>query len=216
MLIKFKKALILAPHTDDGELGCGGTIHKLIKEGCKVHYAAFSACQQSVLSHFDSDILIKEVKQATNILGIESNNLILFDYEVRTFNYHRQAILDDILKLKKDINPDIVFIPSLNDIHQDHYTIANEAVRAFKWSTIFCYELPWNNFNFNTSCFISLNEMNLDAKIAALSAYESQAHRPYANSEFIHSLAKVRGVQSNNSFAEAFELIRLNIIQAPL
>ncbi|MBK7636807.1 MAG: PIG-L family deacetylase, partial [Saprospiraceae bacterium] len=135
-----------------------------------------------------------------------------FDYEVRTFNYHRQAILDDILKLKSEIKPDIIFIPSLNDIHQDHYTIANEAVRAFKWSTILCYELPWNNFNFNTSCFISLQKTDLDAKIEALAAYQSQAHRPYANSEFIQSLAKVRGVQSNNLFAEAFELIRINII----
>jgi len=209
MNIQFKRALILAPHTDDGEFGCGGTINKLIENGCEVYYAAFSACQQSVLPDFPSDILITEVKAATKELGIKPENLFLFDYDVRTFNYRRQDILDDILKLKKQINPDLVLMPSINDIHQDHFTIANEGVRAFKWSTILCYELPWNNFNFNTSCFISLTEANLNKKVEALSQYKSQAHRPYANEEFIKSLSKVRGVQSGREYAEVFEMIRM-------
>lgn len=211
MEINLNKVLILAPHTDDGEFGCGATIAKLIQEGKEVYYAAFSACQQSVLPEFPSDILITEVKAATSILGIKQENLILFDYDVRTFNYRRQDILDDILKLKKDIDPDMVFIPSLNDIHQDHFTIANEAVRAFKWKTIFSYELPWNNFNFNTSSFFSINKVQLNLKLQALKQYKSQEHRPYANEDFITGLATVRGVQSGGTFAEAFELIRLNI-----
>lgn len=211
MDVKFKKVLVLAPHTDDGELGCGGTISKLIENGSEVYYAAFSACQQSVLPQFASDILITEVKAATKTLGIKPGNLLLFDYEVRTFNYHRQAILDDILKLKKQIDPDLVFMPSVNDIHQDHFTVANEGVRAFKWSTILCYELPWNNFNFNTSCFFSLEDSHVQKKMDALSEYKSQMHRPYANAEFIRGLAKTRGVQSGNNYAETFEIIRLNI-----
>ena len=92
-----QKILILAPHTDDGEFGCGGAIVKFTKEGCDVYYAAFSACQQSVLPDFPSDILISEVKEATKILGIKPENLILFDYEVRTFGYRRQEILDDLI-----------------------------------------------------------------------------------------------------------------------
>lgn len=211
MQLIFKTVLVLAPHTDDGEFGCGGTINKFIQEGSEVYYSAFSACQQSVLADFPQDILITEVKAATKKLGIKPDNLLLYDYDVRTFNYHRQQILDNILELKKNINPDLVLIPSLNDIHQDHFTIANEAVRAFKWSTILCYELPWNNFNFNTSCFIKLDQSNLEAKLAALSEYKSQMHRPYANQEFIKGLAKTRGVQSGNEYAETFEIIRLNI-----
>ena len=211
MNIEFKKALVLAPHTDDGEFGCGGTINKLIDAGCEVYYAAFSACEQSVLPEFPKDVLITEVKAATKTLGIKPENLFLFNYEVRTFNFHRQSILDDILNLKKMISPDVVLMPSVNDIHQDHFTIANEGVRAFKWSTILCYELPWNNFNFNTSCFVSLEEKNLDAKLAALSEYQSQKHRPYADKDFIKGLAKTRGVQSGNTWAETFEIIRFNI-----
>lgn len=202
-----KRILVLAPHTDDGEFGCGGTISKMLDEH-EVYYVAFSACQKSVPPPYDSDVLLKEVKAATGVLGIKPENLILLDYDVRTFNYRRQDILDDILRLKKQITPDIVFMPSLHDIHQDHYTITNEGIRAFKFSSVLCYELPWNNFTFNTSCFIKLNDDQLDKKCKALAEYKSQAHRPYANADFITSLAKVRGVQSGHKYAEAFEVVR--------
>ena len=208
MFKSFKKVLVLAPHTDDGEFGCGGTIAKLVANGIEVHYVAFSACEQSVLPQFPSDILITEVKAATQILGIKPENLTLLKYDVRTFNYHRQAILDDILKIKSTINPDLIFIPSINDIHQDHATIANEAVRAFKFTTILCYELPWNNFNFGTTCFVKLDKEFIDTKIEALKQYKSQQHRSYANGEFIRALARTRGVQINNHYAEVFEVIR--------
>lgn len=207
--LKDKRILVLAPHTDDGEFGCGGTINSLINNGASVYYAAFSACKQSVLKEFPEDILITEVKKATSVLGIKKENLILFDYNVRTFNYHRQEILDDILNLKKELQPDLIFMPSINDIHQDHFTISNEGMRAFKFSTILCYELPWNNFNFNTSCFYKLTHEDIDAKINALSEYKSQYQRAYANPDFIKSLAKVRGVQSGTTYAETFEIIRL-------
>lgn len=208
MIDKDKRILILAPHTDDAEFGCGGTISKLVDNGNEVYCAAFSACEQSVLKQFPTDILITEVKAASSKLGIKPENLFLFDYQVRTFNYRRQEILDSIIQLKNKIAPDVVFIPSLNDIHQDHATIANEAFRAFKFSSILCYELPWNNISFSTSCFMVLEERHVMNKIDALMEYKSQAHRPYANAEFIRSLATVRGVQINTKYAECFEILR--------
>ena len=208
MTEKFKTVLILAPHTDDGEFGCGGTIRKFIEQGANVYYVAFSACEQSVLPMFPKDILTLEVKAATKVLGIKEENLILFRYDVRTFNFHRQAILDDMIALKKEINPDLIFIPTLNDIHQDHSTIAKEALRAFKFSSILSYELPWNNLNFSTSCFIYLDEEHIQKKVEALSKYKSQSHRNYANEEFLRSLARTRGVQVNTHYAEVFEIIR--------
>ncbi len=206
-MIKNKRILVLAPHTDDGELGCGGSIAKL-REQNEVYYAAFSACQKSVPPPFDADVLLTEVKAATAVLGLKKESLILLDYDVRTFNYLRQEILDDILRIKKELSPDVVFMPARHDIHQDHFTITNEGIRAFKFSTVLCYELPWNNFSFNTSCFIPLEEAHVAAKCRALHEYKSQAHRPYANDEFIKSLARVRGVQSGHQYAEAFEVVR--------
>lgn len=208
MNITEKKILVLAPHTDDLEFGCAGTVSKLIENGNEVFCAAFSACQQSVRKEFPPDILITEIRAASKILGINSKNLILFNYSVRTFNYHRQDLLDDILKLKAQIQPDIVFIPALTDVHQDHYTIAQEGFRAFKFSSLLSYELPWNNLSFNTACFMKLEERHILKKIEAVQQYKSQAHRPYANEEFIRSLARTRGVQINTLYAECFEVIR--------
>ena len=206
--IKNKKVLVLAPHTDDAEFGCGGTLARLLEDDNEVYCAAFSACEQSVLKSFPSDILITEVKAATKKLGIKPTNLILFDYEVRTFNFHRQQILDNLIKLRKDIQPDIVFMPSANDIHQDHFTISQEGLRALKFSTIFCYEMPWNNLTFNTSSFFVLKEKHLKKKIEALNEYKSQAHRTYANADFVRSLARVRGEQVSAKYAECFDIIR--------
>lgn len=209
--IENKNILILAPHTDDAEFGCGGTIAKLIEQNNNVYCAAFSACQQSVLKEFPSDILITEVKEATFELGLKPENLMLFDYEVRTFNFRRQDLLDDILKIKQNISPDFVFMPSVNDVHQDHYTIAQEGLRAFKFSNILCYELPWNNLSFDTSCFCVLSEAHIQKKINSVLRYKSQAHRNYANADFVKSLARIRGTQINTQYAECFEVLRLKM-----
>jgi len=206
---KIRKILVLAPHTDDGEFGCGGTISKFLQNGVEVYYAAFSACEQSVLPEFPKDILIKEVKEATSELGISKENLFLYKYDVRTFNFKRQEILDDMIRLKNKIHPDLVFIPSLNDVHQDHATIAMEAVRAFKFNSILSYELPWNNFTFSNTYFSVLSKVEVDVKLEALKKYKSQAHRTYASEEYIRSLARTRGVQIGQEYAEVFEVIRL-------
>lgn len=208
MLNQKKRVLVLAPHTDDGEFGCGGTIAKLILDGHDVYYAAFSACQQSVLPQFPSDILITEVKAATKVLGISPENLILFDYDVRTFGYRRQEILDDMIKIRQEIQPDLIFMPEINDVHQDHKTIAEEALRAYKFNSILSYELPWNNFSFHTSSFVHLQEEHIQIKVKALKEYQSQAHRPYSDENFIRSLAHTRGVQIGTNYAEAFNVVR--------
>ena len=100
-------------------------------------------------------------------------------------------------------------MPSLHDIHQDHTTIAQEGLRAFKNTTILGYELIWNNLTFNAQCFVKLREEDVEAKIKALVEYRSQGKRDYLSKEFIYSLAKSRGVQAGTGYAEAFEVVRL-------
>jgi LmbE family N-acetylglucosaminyl deacetylase len=204
-----KRILVLAPHTDDGELGVGGSISKFIENGSEVYYVAFSSAEQSVPLGFDKDILKTEVKNATSKLGIKPQNLIVLGYEVRKLNYFRQEVLEEMVRLKRTIQPDLVFIPSLHDIHQDHTTIAQEGLRAFKTSTILGYELIWNNLSFDTTSFISLEERHVEKKVLALQEYQSQHGRDYMSKEFIFSLAKTRGVQMGAAYAEAFEVVRL-------
>jgi LmbE family N-acetylglucosaminyl deacetylase len=203
-----KRILVLAPHTDDGELGCGAAIAKFSSQAKEVFYAAFCLCSRSLPSSLPADTLAKECKEATAILGVESSRLILFDYEVRELPAARQQVLEELLKLNKDINPDVIFLPAASDIHQDHQVIHQEGIRAFKNKTLAGYELPWNNFSMNTNFFIRLAKTELDKKIDSLKAYRSQSHRNYMSEEFIRSLAKVRGVQAGSEYAEAFELYR--------
>ncbi|MDN5130870.1 PIG-L deacetylase family protein [Aliarcobacter butzleri] len=211
MLNNFKNVYILAPHTDDGELGAGGTISKLIELGANVYYFAFSTAEQSVPDGFPKDILKTEVLDATSKLGIKKENVIIYNYEVRKLNYARQEILEDLIKHRKNLKPDLVFMPSLNDIHQDHSTIAQEGLRAFKNTTILGYELIWNNLTFDTTSFIKLEKRHIQAKSDALKEYKSQGERDYMSEEFIFSLARTRGVQIGTHYAESFEVIRLVI-----
>jgi LmbE family N-acetylglucosaminyl deacetylase len=208
MYNKFKNVLVLSPHTDDAELGAGAFIYKLIQAGANVIYAAFSTAEESVPKGQPRDILSTEVKAATQVLGIKSENLVLYKYGVRRLNYNRQDILEDLIQLRKKCHFDLVLMPSKNDIHQDHQTIASEGLRAFKQTTILGYELVWNNLAFNTTSFVVLDKKDVEKKVASLACYESQNYRDYMSEDFIYSLARTRGVQIGTEYAEAFEVVR--------
>jgi len=207
-LNKFSNVLVLAPHTDDGELGCGGTMAKLVEDGRNIFVATFSLAEDSIPEKFPKSQTKTEFVNAMDRLGIKNENIIIFNYKVRNFHNFRQDILEDLIKLKNKINPDLVFLPSINDIHQDHQVIANEGLRAFKRVTIFGYELPWNNVVFETRCFVKLNNNHINKKIEALKCYETQKHRAYLDADFIKGLAKTRGTQIEAEYAESFEVVR--------
>jgi LmbE family N-acetylglucosaminyl deacetylase len=208
-MLKFDRVLVLAPHTDDGELGCGATIARLIEQGSEVFYAAFSTADESVAAHFPKNQLELEVREATKILEIPQENLLIFKYQVRKLNYVRQEILEELIRIKPIIQPDLVLLPSSNDIHQDHRTIYEEGLRAFKFCSLFGYELIWNNLSFSTDIFVEVEERHLQLKIKALEAYKTQENKPYMSPDFIRSMAVVRGVQTGKALAESFENIRI-------
>ncbi len=201
-----ERILILSPHTDDGELGCGGSIARFVEEGKEVDYVAFSSCEKSVPAGCPSDILIHEIKKATGVLGV--TDLLLYDLEVREFPGLRQKILDTMIEIREKVKPDIVLTPSSYDTHQDHKTVREETLRAFKKCTILGYEQPWNNITFDTMAFIPLEEMHIMKKIEALNCYETQKGKKYFKEEFIKGLAQTRGTQIDEMYAEAFEVIR--------
>ena len=203
-----KKVLVLAPHTDDAELGCGGSIAKFVEEGREVHVVSFSIAEDSLLPGFPKDALLKEFHKAMSVLGVDESRLYTFRFRVRNFPEQRQDILEEIVKLRESIKPDLVFVPSPNDIHQDHQVIASEGLRVFKKVSILGYEQPWNNISFETRSFVKLEKRHLRKKIEALHCYETQKHRDYLNEDFITSLARTRGTQFENEYAEAFEVLR--------
>ena len=208
MIDSWKRALVLAPHTDDGEFGCGGTMARLVEDGAEVRYVAFSIATKSLPEGFPADTLAEEVKEATAEIGIPAGNLTVHDFDVRTFPDHRQEILELLIQLWEELEPDAVLQPTLNDIHQDHQVIAMEGLRAFKRTTILGYEIPWNNFNFDYQAYVALERGHLKKKTAALAKYASQQHRRYSDPEYIWNVARTRGINVNRSYAEVFQVYR--------
>jgi LmbE family N-acetylglucosaminyl deacetylase len=206
MMFNYKRILVLGAHTDDGELGCGGSIAKFIAEGKSVYYVAF-ACA-SLPEGWPADTLKKEIRSAAHVLGIPHSQVSVLDYPVREFPRLRQEILDDMVKLKRQIEPDLVFLPSVHDTHQDHEIIAREGFRAFKHSTMLGYELPWNHQTYKGDTFVLLDEEHIQKKLDAVSCYQSQKHRYYFCEEFIRGWAATRGIQVAHKYAEVFDTVR--------
>jgi len=209
VLTGLTRALVLAPHTDDGEFGCGGTMARLVDSGADVRYVAFSIATRSLPEGFAPDTLAREVREATAELGISEANLTVYDFDVRTFPERRQDILEVLVALWEDWKPDAVFQPSLHDIHQDHQVIAAEGLRAFKRTTILGYEIPWNNFDFAYQAYVALERTHLERKVAALEKYASQKHRRYSDREYIWNVARTHGINVNREYAEVFEVYRV-------
>jgi LmbE family N-acetylglucosaminyl deacetylase len=190
-------------------MGCAGTISRLIEEGVSINYVAFSKCTASVPKGFAPDTLVGEAKECLKRLGVPADKVQIEDFPVRYFHQFRQEILEILVSLRKMLNPDLVFSPSLDDLHQDHAVIAMEALRAFKHTSLLGYELVQNSRQFPTSCFFALEKQHLEAKAYALLAYESQGGRSYLQRDFLFGHAKMRGIQCNSEYAEAFEPIRM-------
>jgi len=205
----WRRVLVLAPHTDDGEFGCGGTMARLVDAGAEVRYVAFSIATRSLPEGFPPDTLAREVRDATAELGIPESQLTVHDFDVRTFPQHRQDILELLVELWEEWRPEVVFQPSIHDVHQDHQVVAAEGLRAFKRTTILGYEIPWNNFDFSYQAYLPLALAHVERKIAALSKYASQQHRRYSDPEYIRHVARTHGINVNREYAEVFEIYRV-------
>lgn len=204
----YRRTLILAPHTDDAELGAGGTLARLREEGLEMLCVAFSSARESLPAHMPEDALVVEARAAWDVAGMPQEALRILDFPVRKFPQYRQAILEELIAIKREFDPDLVLAPASTDVHQDHHTIHQEALRAFKQTTLLGYELPWNNIHFSADTVIALHARHVDKKVEAIGAYATQAHRPYTQPELIRSWARTRGVVIGAEYAEAFEVSR--------
>jgi LmbE family N-acetylglucosaminyl deacetylase len=208
-----RRILVLAPHTDDAELGCGGTLSRLVEQGHEVFVAVFSIASDSLPDEYPRDTLKHEFFSAMQTMGISNKNALVREYPVRRLVEYRQDILEELVALRKQISPNMVFLPCEQDIHQDHHVIYAEGVRAFKNTSVLGYELFWNNLSFAPQLIVSLEERHLAHKWEMLQAYNSQVElgRRYFSRELVYGLARVRGVQAGKEFGEAFQVIRLNV-----
>ena len=204
------KVLLLSPHTDDVELSAGATLAKLSQDKSNTFaWAVFSTCEDAVPQGWPSDTLKKEFTAVASKCGI--GTLYIYNFPNKNFPEHRQEIMDNLDQIKQEFKPDLIIAPSLNDSHQDHKTIAEESIRVFKKDTsIIGYEMPWSNLIFQPQLFVRVTPTHMEMKWSLLQNYKSQftLKRNYFSKEFIFGWARMRGVQCNSEYAEAFEVIR--------
>jgi N-acetylglucosamine malate deacetylase 1 len=205
------KILAVAPHTDDVELGCGGTVAKMVEQGAELHYVALSDCRGTLIGHFPEDKLELECRSACEALGIPAANVHVHHLNGSHFYAEPRNVFDRLEELRDSVKPDLVLIPSLTDTHEDHKITAQQAIIVFRRGfSILAYEQPWNNLGFCPTYFVGLTEQQFAKKVEALSRYETQFHfnRPYMAGEFNRSLARTRAMQMGGELAEAFEVVK--------
>jgi len=204
------RVLLLSPHTDDIEIGAGGTLTKLLHGKDNIFcWVVFSICENAVPQNLSPDTLRNEFTAV-------ASHLKMTNYQIHKFpnmNFPACAleIVKELDRVKGEFKPELVIAPSLNDFHQDHRTVAEQAVRVFKKDTsIIGYELPWNNLIFQPQLLVRLTQEQMEGKWQILSLYKSQfiLQRNYFSKEFIFGWARMRGTQCNAEYAEAFEITR--------
>lgn len=201
------RLLACGAHPDDIELGCGGSLAKFSQKGTELYAAIFSHCSDETPG--DPDLRMRECIAASLEMGIKRPRI--YDFPNRQMPEHRSAIMEEMDKLQEAIEPDMVFVPYLEDPHQDHETIARAAIRTFRRrETILHFEiLRYGSHSFTPSLFIDISE-TIDRKIAALGKYESQLkQRSYFDEESFRSLARTRGAQSGYEYAEGFIIYKM-------
>ncbi|MDC3042698.1 PIG-L family deacetylase [Candidatus Pelagibacter sp.] len=220
-----KKILILSPHADDEILGCGGFISKYSKLNYDINVLILTNASIGAPEIYSAD-LIKKIRNE----AIKANNLIgtkkLFFENLPALNLNllpTYKIAKILEKYLSECNPEIVLMPSKNDIHDDHKIIFNAAKVAMRLNKksnlrkILTYEVlsetEWNEDenSFNPNYFVALKKSDIDNKVRAFLKYKSQVRKfPHPRSkEAIINLSKVRGSQVFMNYAEAFKVEKI-------
>jgi LmbE family N-acetylglucosaminyl deacetylase len=203
------KVLFLGPHPDDVEFGAGGILAKLLRIGYMAEIVTFSTCAESLPPGYPPDLVVEEMKDSMKSLGITDYSIL--DFRVRDFPAHRQDILEHLVKIRSSKKYDLVIAPSPTDLHQDHSVLGTEATRAFPTSSMLHYEITNHHKSFLPTVYVEIAQDDLNTKISAVRCYKTQIKlRPrFSDPRNIEAIARVRGMQIQTEFAEAFEISRL-------
>ena len=194
----------IGAHPDDIELGCGALIADIVDQ-TNVVCVTLSDNQKNP----DLQDLVEEHRQAMAILGVKPENAILHDFTTRRFQAARQDILEVMLGLKKQYHPEVVFVHTDQDIHQDHKTITEEALRAFRGTTLLGFDVLRSSYGFFPDFLVEVSEEGVSKKIQALKAYKTYANKYYFNENIIHATAIRHGALAERPYAEGFDILRI-------
>lgn len=196
--------LFLGAHPDDIELGCGAFISDMVGKA-DIHCMTFSDNQKNP----DLQHLVGEHYDSMHQLGLSDDQIELGQFETRRFPDFRQEILEKMLALRRQYQPEIVFVHTAQDIHQDHQTVTQEATRAFRGTTVLGFDVLRSSYGFFPHFLAEVSEQSVENKIAALNKYSTYANRYYFSPDIIRATAIRHGALAERPFAEGFDIIRI-------
>ena len=199
-----KRVLFLGAHPDDIELGCGALLNHIVKQ-TDVLCVTLSDNQQNP----DLKNVKEEHYASMAVLGVPKDKIIFGQFRTRVFPDSRQEILEYFLKLRKDFKPDLIFTHSKQDIHQDHNTMTDEALRAFRGITVLGFDVVRSSHGFFPHFLVEVTADDVNKKIEALAKYETYRDRYYFNKELTRSIMVRHGALAERPFAEGFDILRI-------
>jgi len=199
-----KRVLFLGAHPDDIELGCGALLHHIVRQ-TEVLCVTLSDNQKNP----DLQNVKNEHFESMAVLGVPKEKIILGAFTTRVFPDARQEILEYFLSLRRDFKPDLIFVHSKQDVHQDHLTMTDEALRAFRGITVLGFDVVRSSYGFFPHFLVEVSEEDVNKKIEALSCYETYRDRYYFNSELTRSIMVRHGALAERRFAEGFDILRI-------
>lgn len=199
-----KRVLFLGAHPDDIELGCGALIHH-IRDLSEVTCVTLSQNQKNPeLQH-----VVEEQRKSLGILGVQASGIRYGSFDTRVFPQARQEILEYFLSLRAELRPDVIFVHSDQDVHQDHLTMTQEALRAFRGVTLLGFDVVRSSYGFFPHFLVEVDETDVTAKIEALAQYATYRDKYYFNSELTRSIMIRHGALAERAFAEGFDILRI-------
>ena len=194
----------IGAHPDDIELGCGALIADIVDQ-TNVICVTLSDNQKNP----DLSNLVDEYYASMDILGVKRENALLYDFTTRRFPAARQEILEVMLELKRKYHPEVVLVHTSQDIHQDHKTVTEEALRAFRGTTVLGFDVLRSSYGFFPDFLVQVSEEAVNKKIQALQAYKTYADKYYFDENIIHATAIRHGALAERPFAEGFDILRI-------
>lgn len=201
-LEKLRSLLCLGAHSDDIEIGCGGTVLRLIESnpGLAVHWVVFSAAGDRSRE--------AESAAARFLARAGSKTVELHQFRDGFFPSELGKIKTYFEELKAKIQPDVVFTHTRADLHQDHRAVCELTWNTFRDHVVLEYEVPkWDGDLGNPNVFVPIEERHAKEKIAILmECFATQAGKRWFDEETFVGLMRLRGMECNAASrrAEAF------------
>jgi LmbE family N-acetylglucosaminyl deacetylase len=199
-----KRICFLGAHPDDIEIGCGALIAQIVDQA-DIRCVTLSDNQKNP----ELQNLVEEHYASMAVLGVPKDKVVLGQFETRRFPHARQEILEYMIQLNRSFQPDIVFVHTRADIHQDHGTVTEEALRAFRGTTVLGFDVIRSSYGFFPNFLVEVTEEDVRKKVDALLEYKTYTSRYYFHADVTRSTLIRHGAIAERPFAEGFDILRV-------